>query len=373
MDESEKYMDVVLGEKPKEEEPINLNALKKIGKAKKEVDNTIKTFFKFLWDIKLLIIVQLFALVIIGLDKFLTATWSWAIFKDAEFWSSYILYFIANWCVVIGWIIRRFTVQKQSNKKFVLNMERIQAKIDIDYDKPFLEEQAHLEDTMRRAEVFNNKIYKQLYKLSVKRHIRDLNAFYQDNDNYTTELLKSFKGLKKWLKRVELNQAYATVLDLREKLKKDWQKQNLPSQKLKYPRVTRSHITSGLKPSGEFYRFNTYEPKVFSATLKAIAPSSFTFSILGLIILSFQFMEKEALLSDYMLFFSQIFLIFINVILIISSLDSIFDRTYLKSTDERRTDIEKFYRRNENGEDKYTEKEKYAIDIIKYQEKEIGV
>jgi len=107
---------------------------------------------------------------------------------------------------------------------------------------------------------------------------------------------------------------------------------------------------------------------VFSTTLKAIAPSSVTSSVIGLIILSFQFLTKEAELSDYLLFFSQIFLIIMNVVLILSTLDSIFDRTYLKSTDERRSDIEKFYRRQIAGTENYNDKEKRAQEIIKYQE-----
>jgi len=373
MENPEGYIDDRLKENEKEPKTPNLNALRQLGKVKEKADGGFKIFLKFLWDLKLLIIMQLFALAMIGLDKFLTATWSWAIFKDAEFWSSYILYFIANWCVIIGWIIRRFTVLKQKHKKYNENLEHIQQKVDTDYDKPFIEEQANLEDTMRRAEVFNNNIYKQLYDLSVKHHIRDLNAFYTDYDNYTAEQLKAFKQPKKWLKQLEFKRTYNIVSNLEEKLTRKWQKQNLPSQKVKYPRVTRSHITSGLKPSVEFYRYNSYEAKVFSTTLKAIAPSSVVSSFLGLVILSFQFMTKEAVLADYLLFFSQIFLIFINVVLILSVLDTIFDRTYLKSTDERRTDIEKFYRRQENGADKYNDKEKYASEIIKYQEKENGL
>jgi len=367
MDNPETYIDGVLKDEKPEKEP-NLNALQQIGKGKQKTESVFKGILKFLWDLKLLILIQLFALLMIGLDKFLTATWTWAVFKDPEFWNSYLLYFIANWFVVIGWIIRRFTVLKKSNQKYTENLNHIQEKIDIDYDNPFIEEQAHLEDTARKIEIFNNEIYVQLYNLSVKHHIRDLNYFYANYDSYTTEALKSFKWPKKGAKRAEYKRAYNKILDLKEKLKKSWQKENIGTQKLNYPHVTRSLIASGLKPNGKYYRFNSYEPKVFSTTLKAIAPSSFTSSVIGLIILSFQFLKKQAELADYLLFFSQIFLIAMNVILILSTLDSIFDRTYLKSTDESRADIEKFFRRHTLGTENYNDKEKRAYEVIKYQE-----
>ena len=368
MDDTDKYIDEVL-EKGKAQDKIDLNTIAKIGKVKEKVDNGFKTFLRAIWEVRLLVIIQLFSLVIIGLDKFLTATWSWAIFKDPEFWSSYLLYTIANWSVIIGWILRRFTVLKKDNQKYVANINHIQEKVNLDYDTPFIEEQANIEDTMRKVEVFKNTVYNKLYKLAVRHKIRDLDAFYRDNDNYTKELLKPFKRVKKWFKTKEYKRVYNVVLDYLEKLKKDWQKKYLASQKIDYPRVTRSHIASGLKPTGKYYKFNTYESKVFSTTLKAILPSSLTFSLIGFIVLSFQFIGKDAELSDYLLFFSQIFLIIINVVLIISILDGIFDRTYLKSTDERRTDIEKFYRRQNGGYEKYSEHEKTACDIIKYQER----
>ena len=369
MENPEKYIEETLEEgKPVEEKAPNLNTLKQLGKGKQKVESVFKGILKFLWDLKLLIIIQIFALGVIGLDKFLTATWSWEIFKSPEFWNSYLLYSIANWFVVIGWIIRRFTVLKKVNLNYLTNLNRIQEKIDIDYNNPFIEEQAHLEDTTRKVEIFNNEIYVKLYKLSVKYHIRDLNDFYKNYGNYTDKALKSFKWPKKDIKRAEYKRAYNKILDLKEKLKESWQKENIGTQKLNYPHVTRSLIASGLKPNGKYYRFNTYTPKVFSTTLKAIAPSSFTSSVIGLIVLSFQFLEKEALLSDYLLFIAQVFLIIVNVVLILSTLDFIFDRTYLKSTDERRSDIEKFYRRHLNGKEAYNEKEKRANEIIKYQE-----
>lgn len=366
--QADDYIDEAL-KKDDLQEKVDLNTLAKVGKVKEKVDNGFKVFAKAVWEIRLLVIIQLFSLIIIGLDKFLTATWSWAVFKDPEFWNSYLLYTIANWSVIIGWILRRFAVSKKENKKYIENINHIQDKVDLDYDTPFIEEQANIEDTMRKVEVFNNTVYNKLYRLAIKHKIRDLDAFYRDNDNYTKELLKPFKRFKKWRLGLKYKMVYGKVLDCMEKLKKDWQKKYLSSQKIEYPRVTRSHIASGLKPSGKYYKFNTYESKVFSTTLKAILPSSLTFSLIGLVVLSFQFIGKQAELSDYLLFFSQIFLIIINVVLIISILDGIFDRTYLKSTDERRTDIEKFYRRQQKGYENYSEQEKTAYDIIKYQER----
>ena len=154
-----------------------------------------------------------------------------------------------------------------------------------------------------------------------------------------------------------------------EKLKDEWQKRNINSQKLVYPKVTRSHIVSGLKPNNKFHQYNNYESRVFSTTAKTIAPSSLIISLLGLILLSFQFLTKEAELYDYLLFFGQIFLITLNVVLILSTLYSIFERTYLKATDERRTDIEKFHRRDKGGIESYSEKETKAYEVIEFQEK----
>jgi hypothetical protein len=371
MDEEE-YMEKELKKEEKkidEEREINSNILGKIGNEKEKITSGVKGFFIAVWDLKLIIFVQLFSLIIIGLDKFLTASWSWDVFKDPDFWNSYILYFIANWSVIIVWIIRKLTILKRNSKKYKTNNEKIQDSIDKDYDDPFIETQANLEDTMRKIEIFNNTIYTKLYKLSLKYHIRDLREFYRQYDKYTIMLLKPYKGRKKlaWAKKYE--KAHKKMLDLMENLKKEWQKQNLSSQRLEYPRVTRSHIVSGLKPAGKFYRYNSYQTKVFSTTAKTIVPSTVIFSLIGLVLLSFQFLTKRAELYDYLLFASQIFLITINVVLILSSLDTVFDRTYIKSTDERRTDIEKFYRRHTSGKDKYTVQEKQALDIIDYQEK----
>lgn len=324
-----------------------LEVVVEAGKKRQEIDSKVRSFFITVYRIMPIIIINLLALFIIGLDNFIDGKWDWATFVSAEFWYSYLRFQTANWLLAITYLNSTLKKIKANNLDFISNLEEIQKYVDLDHEEEFIGDQAEIETIIRKRYYLEIKISKQLLKLKEKHKIANLDDFYTDYLNR----VRTKKGDK----------IYEKIDALYEMLSKGWAIQNLKGYKIRYPKVNRSLLVSGFQPSRSDGRFNTYTSNTVSSSFKLIAPSTLTISVLMLILLAFEPIRKEATLGTWLKFASQTLVIVWNTIMVTSLAFTIFEITSLRSSEERKSDLGIFYKRHKNN----NINEQYELSIIK--------
>lgn len=319
---------------PKTEVP-SLEKLIKRNEQREKVDSKLKSGFTFFIRLLPLLMINILALFIIGLDNFLEGKWNWSIFSQASFWYSYFSFQTANWLVAISFLTSVIKKLKNNVKKYLENLDMIQSMVDSDHDSPFITKQAEIETLLRKKEMLEMSVYSQMHKLSVKHNIKSIEKFLRESD------IKSLPYRKKRL--------YRRLHTLKLMLSDEWQRDYLKSHKVQYPRVTRSLLTSGFSPRIKDGQYNTYKTNVVSTASKMIAPNTITASLLGFILLSFQFIPKDANLTTWIKFAVQIFLIVWNTMTTMTLVHTIFVLTYLRSSEERSSDLKRLKNREANN------------------------
>lgn len=328
-----------------------LEGLVNLGKTRQTVDSKMKVFFNGLIRVMPIIIINLLALFIIGLDNFIDGKWDWSTFASPEFWYSYLRFQTANWLLAITYLNAALKKIKKNHLDFNNNLKEIQAFVNLDHEDEFIGDQAEIETIIRKRYYLEIKVSKKLLKLKERHKIVNLDDFYRDSDINTLN----------WRKR----RTHAKITSLYEMLTKEWAINNLKGYKIKYPKVNRSLLVSGFQPSQSDGRFNTYTSNTVSSSFKLIAPSTLTVSILMVVLLAFEPIRKEASLGTWLKFASQTLVILWNTLMVTSLAYTIFEMTTLRSSDERKSDLGIFYKRHLNN----NENEQYAVSILNGKDK----
>lgn len=334
--------------KTENEKPTDkiLETITELSKKREEIDSNIKVFFNNFMIILPIIIINILALFIIGLDNFIDGKWDWSTFASANFWYSYLRYQTANWLLSITYLNASLNKIKRNHEKYKFNLESIQEYVDFDHKEEFIGDQAEIETIIRKRYYLEIKISQELLKIKTKHKISNLDDFYNTSDINTLN-----KKEKK---------AHAKITVLYEMLTKEWAIENLKGYKIKYPKVTRSLLVSGFQPTRTYGRFNTYTARTVSISFRMIVPTTLIMSILMFVLLAFEPMTKEATLGTWLKFVSQIFIIIFNILMITSRAYTIFEITTLRSSEERKSDLGVFQKRHLNK----NANEQYAVSIL---------
>lgn len=329
------------------EADVVLDKLMKLGENKQKMDSAFRQGFMTFLKTLPLVFINLLGAVIIGLDNFVEGAWDWGIFITASFWYSYISYQMANWLIALTWftnIIKRF---KKNFPNYSENLAFIQTMVDKDHEDEFIEKQVLVERVKRKKETLELQVYRKIYLIREKHKIKSVDEFLSNGKIGIFESDK--RWIFKWFDIKQKKKVYKAILELKEMLTLDWQKQFLMSYIIPYTHITRDLLVSGLSPRNRKGVYNDYKTRFASKTFIAIVPSAVATSILGLVLLSFQFLFKEATVYTWLKFAVQIILIVWNTFMIVMSAPEVFQSTHYSALEQRRSDLGLFRKRHENN------------------------
>lgn len=329
-------------------------------KIRSETSEKIKGGLIAFFRIVPLILINILGAVIIGLDNFVEGTWEWGIFLTASFWYSYLSYQTANWVIAITWFTNQIKKLKKQSTQYNQNLAYVQEMVDEDHTEEFIQPQVEIEEVRRKKETLEIEVYRKMYNIRVKNNLRSIDDFMMIGQS------RAFSSNKKgWKHKREINKQYKLydeLVRLKEMLSLDWQKKYLKSYKIKHTKVTRELLVSGLSPRNKKGRYNDYKTHFGSTTFKAVVPSAVATSIIGLVLLSFQFVFKEATVYTWLKFAVQIMLIMWNTFMILSTAHEVFKNTHENALEQRRNDLGVFRKRHKEP----SESLKDVIEIVKY-------
>lgn len=300
-----------------------------------------------------IIVFATLSLVPLGLITLVDAKWDWSTYATWEFWIDYLTVQGVAWYVRI-WVSRtRMRNLKFSNQIYITKENNIQDLVDKDYEKPFIDEHATLDDETRKIRAWERKNKIKLLKMTNKHRINNLTSYVKTFLNEQNGILKPFelesdkKYRLKWLNRLWVKKQAkinAKINSLIHKLAKEWITQNINTQKVKYNRVSKTILISGLVPStkkGDDADYKTNSSKVF---LKRTLPSfiftaAFMFLILPLFGSGF---SKE--ITAWLKFITKVIMIASSGIMMWLSSPDMFKETEIKATSERETTLNKYYK-----------------------------
>jgi hypothetical protein len=335
-----------------EEKPNKLEMLIEANEKRKKINEKVGGVFSSFFKILPIILINVFGAIIIGLDNFVEGSWSWAIFGEASFWYSYASFQTANWLIVITYFVNAIKKLKTSVPAYVNGLNFIQEMVNDDHKEEFIQRQVEIEDLRRKKETLERRTYSKMYKIKTRNKIKSLDAFLAKD-------LSTIEGKRK-------KRAHRQLTNLNEMLTLEWQKLYLKSYDMKYVRVTRGQIVSGVHVTKKEGDHNDYKTRIIGTSFRSIAPSALASSLIGLVLLSFQFFFKEFTVYTALKFTIQIFLITWNTVTVMTLVYTIFTVTYLNSVEERRGDIGLFKKRHEN-KNKGMEN---VVDILEYEKGE---
>src|SRR5690554_534238 len=306
------------------------------------------------------VLIQIVGLAIIGLDKFVRGEWNWDYLLSAEFWNRFLTYQLALWIIGLSWFVNIIVRFIKNHKEYKENLQKIKEQVDFDHNKEeFIEKQVEVEKLIRKRYFLEQNVYRKLYKIRLKYKIKSISEFIKEGGIEHHLEGKSPLLVKLTLLKLRLRIVKRNVETLRERLTLEWQKEYLKHYKIKYPKISRGLIVGGIKASDKNGRFNDYKMNVVSTTVVNIAPSTLITTTIGFLILAFSLTFVEVGLPEVLLFFIQTILILWNTFMLITLAPSIFERTFLNVSEQRRSDIRKFRIRHDNNNE--NEKEIIAI------------
>lgn len=308
-------------------------------RADSKLRNGINVFVRLLP----LITINVLGLFIIGLDNFVEGKWDWSIFSEASFWYSYASFQTANWLIAITFLTNSIKKLKSGHAKYLENLDVVQLMVDKDHDHAFITRQAEIETLRRKRETIELNAGEKLYRLRNKHNIKDVTTYLNDYEKR--------EDTPKWRER----RVYGRVRHFYDMLTYKWQVEYLRSYKgsimfkLRFPAVTRSILVSGFQARRSNGNYHDYKSRVFGTSAKLIAPNIATASLVSFILLSFQFVLKEPNATTWLKFLIQVMMIVWNTIMTTTFAGTIFILTHMRVSEERRSDLELFKKRDENG------------------------
>lgn len=346
--------------------PNDLDKLTDIAHKREQLTKKIGGVFSAIARWLPFVVIQIAGLVVIGLDKFAQGRFDFQYLLSAEFWSRYLNYQMAMWIIGLSWYINIIIRLKKNHVQYLNNIDIIQVLVNYDHENSFIERQVEIEKIIRKKHFLERNIYRQLYKIKLKYEIMSLEAFLGDGG---IELHLSTKNLSKTKynrKKRKLECVKSKIKMLLQQLDYNWQKEYLKHYKIFYPPISRSLLVGGIKAKVNNDGFNDYQMAIVGETATAIAPNSIIATVVGFLILAFRFTFLEAGIEQYIMFAVQVILIMFNTFSLVTLAPSVFERTYLNVSEQRRSDLNKFKVRHENNnihEKEYVEILDYKSDI----------
>ena len=217
----------------------------KIDKEDLQVPEEKNETSQMIWEILFTIVFAILTLFILGIYELFSSGWDWTIYTSPDFWIRYGLLQGASWFARVWIYIIRVKHHERTDTTFIKLENELQLFIDADFETPFIESEANLDNFNRKKRAWLNKQKRKIIKIANKYHITNILPYVKDVN--TTELsmhgflLKSDKRMYNFTEK-RVNRRVTNIL---KTLRDDWCESNLDAVKVKYNKVSRTILTSG--------------------------------------------------------------------------------------------------------------------------------
>jgi hypothetical protein len=294
-------------------------------------------------------------LVIIGLSELFSPNWEWAVYASATFWLSYGLTQSASWFARIWIYITRLKYHEKNDKEYHKLDGEIQNYVDKDFETPFIEEEANIDDYNRKKRAWLNRQKRKLIKIANKYRITNIlptvKTINEIDLGETPFVLETdFEILKRWWelkfawklrvkkfdrKKKRINSKVNKILNT---ITNQWVETNLETMKVKYNKVSRTILTNGYSASKGDDNTPNYKKNTSSIFLRYTMPSFMFMSIFMFIIVPLRG-EYNNSASAWFQFLTKATLVFISGAFMWLSSQEMFNQTTKKATSERLSTI----------------------------------
>lgn len=357
----ERYIEEQLDKENRIKEKFNKLNFKDVGISK---DETALGGSK-IWEILLNVILAFATLAIIGLAELFSPDWEWAIYASSTFWISYGLTQSASWFARVWIYVTRLKKHQLTDKHYENINNHIQVYVDKDFEEPFIEVEANIDNFRRKKRAWTTKQKRKLVKLS--NHYRVLNILPVVKEINNIDLDKSpFKMetdyviLKRWCEfkwfwsfRVKLfektksrvsskiNRVLKTITD-------EWVENNLETIKIKYHKVSRIILTNGYTAKNSDDNTPDYKENKGHVFVKYTIPAFVFASIFMFLIVPLRG-EFNNTASAWFQFITKALIVFMSGAFMWKSSQEIFDQTIKKASDERLSTLNNYAKKHEKA------------------------
>lgn len=280
----------------KGQEEINKNEVfKKIDELKLGATEKYKKNKGVIGDVFFLIASSIVILVILGLMELIDAKFDWSRYTTAYFWVDYFITQLATWSLRI--MVKGVANRKEfrSNSTYLTLQSEMQTLVDEDSKNPFIEEEANVDDALRKVNAFKNKLKGKIVKYANKYKITNIIPYvkYIENIQNDEEVIKfefqsdityvNERKRKRWIKKqYKLNNELNSILI---KLSPQWIEQNIDNQKVNYNKVSFTILVNGFTSTKHSTNNENYKTNSTSEFMKLTLPFFFVISIAMFILL----------------------------------------------------------------------------------------
>ena len=340
--------------------PTIEDKFKNVLKVQEKVTKKAVTIFSWLPNI----FMALLSLLIIGLSELVSANFDPSTFTRAEFWNSYLTFQTAVWILTFNILALGYRLIKRVHKRYIALSKKKNLIVTVDNQTPFIAKNAEESDNARKVRAW--KIYqnRKLNKIVIDNGIADLKDFlyeveqevvYETKDDETfekvvnTERERIYKGKKKRIKK--------KIDKILMVLTNEWIEKNIDGVKrsifffrFQYAKVTRDKLVSG----GHVIQNNYGEPdfKKHTGTMvfELFLSSALFISVIMFVLLSFRLDPKATTVETIIKILVKAFLLIYNGMMAWFKLDEAFEKTELKVLDETTNELNKYYVKEFNEE-----------------------
>jgi len=225
-------------------------------------DKEKKLRYSIIGEILMNVLLGLMTLTIIGLSELLSPDWNWSIYATSTFWISYGLIQSASWFARIWIYMTRMVHHEKTDTNYEKLNEELQVFVDDDFETPYIEEDAEIDNFNRKKRAWINKQKRKILKIANKHRITNILPYVKDIDkqNLDTEpfIMSSDIEVKKWFKwdftfrlwrknrwgrkQKRVNSKITRIL---KTITSDWVLSNIDTIKVKYHKVSRTILCNG--------------------------------------------------------------------------------------------------------------------------------
>lgn len=327
------------------------------------------------------ILLAIMTLAILGLFELFKPDWDWSIYTEAAFWIGYAITQSASWFSRIWVYVVRIKHHTAHDQTYLLQETKLQKYVDIDFENPFIAEEAEIENTKRKKRAWLNKQKRKLIKytnkyqiINILETVNHIEDFDFKNERFKLEsareivkhkkvyewllslVFMSFKQrTKRWEKKqIKINRKLNRIL---ETITEKWCEVNLDTVKVKYHKVSKTILCSGYMPSRSDDNTPDYKSNSAKVFFEATLPSFVFMSFLMFLIVPLQGdLAKDA--SAWFSYIFKVLLVFISAALMWYKTPILFKKTVLKSILERVSTINMFAKKRGI---KYNENERKEV------------
>lgn len=335
-----------------QEEQESRNSLQKLGDLKGDLTEKVKKNREHIGDFLYFILFSLILVAMLGIFELLTPSYDKQMFASVLFWVDYAIIQTAIWSSRI--MVKKLGDRKEyrNNKTYLSYEKNIVEKVLVDKEEPYIDELAIKEDKERKIQTFKNQQKLAIINIGIKYRINNLFEHLKhietaEISNLTPFYLKSdisIKDRKQKRLNSKLNELFKTLTN-------EWIDKNIDTQKVKYNKISRAILTSGISSSGNNNLGEDFKEHATREFLKLTIPTAlFTMAFTFLILPLDGDWRKDA--NAWFKFISKLLMVVITSIFMWVDNPMLFNRTKNKAIGERSNKLNQFYKKKFDNDEK---------------------